>query len=175
MILWTIQNKKAYENLSENGILIFDKTHKILEPSFESAYKWMSGQMKDRLGVPPKGAYYPIWAWYQWEGKRKQPDTISQKVARKPGETRILLTMDVPDEEVLLSDFDAWHFVLNGLCIKDEISDKEYTEDEIKRSWNKIFDYENSVCGDSPSGLSTQATMWIIKKEWIQKTEIFVL
>lgn len=173
MILWTIQSKKAYESLCENGVLIASKNHAIFEPAFESAYKWLADQMKIRIGVPPEGVIYPIWAWYQWEGKRKRPDMRSHNVTDTPGETIVLLTIDVPEDEVLLSDFDLWHFVLMGACIEDEISDREYSKDEIIESWNKIFDYENPVCGDGPLGLSTQATMWQVKKEWVKKAEFF--
>ena len=35
----------------------------------------MVDQMKIRLGPPPESWYFPIWAWYQWEGeKRRKPD-----------------------------------------------------------------------------------------------------
>ena len=173
MILWTIQSIKAYKSLCENGVLIAGEDHAIFESSWDAAYKWLADQMKIRIGVPPEGVIYPIWAWYQWEGKRKRPDMRSHNVTDTPGKTIVLLTIDVPEDEVLLSDFDLWHFVLTGACIEDEISDGEYSKDEIIESWNKIFNYEDLVCGNDSTGLSTQATMWQVKKEWVKKAEFF--
>lgn len=174
MILWTIQSIKAYESLCEKGVLIAGEDHTIFEPSWDAAYKWLADQMKNRIGEPPEGVKYPIWAWYQWEGKRKRPDMRSHNKISPPGEKIVLLTIDVPDEQVLLSDFDDWHFVLMGSCIEDEISDKRYSQDEIVKSWNRIFDYKNPIGGDELNGLSTQVTMWLIKKEWVKKAEFFV-
>ena len=174
MILWTIQSIKAYESLCEKGVLIADENHTIFESSWDVAYKWLADQMKTRIGEPPEGVKYPIWAWYQWEGKRKRPDMRSHNKVGTPGDKIVLLTLDVPDEHVLLSDFDDWHYVLMGECIEVEISDKEYSEAEIVESWNKIFDYENPSGGDELNGLSTQATMWQVKKEWVKKAEFFV-
>jgi hypothetical protein len=37
-------------------------------------YDWMVEQMRIRIGNPPPGVRYPVWAWHQWEGKRKKPD-----------------------------------------------------------------------------------------------------
>lgn len=174
MILWTIQSIKAYESLCEKGVLIAGEDHTIFEPSWDAAYKWLADQMKIRIGEPPEGVKYPIWAWYQWEGKRKRPDMRSHNKISPPGEKIVLLTIDVPDKQVLLSDFDDWHFVLSGSCLVDEMSDKEYSKAEIEESWNKIFNYENPVGGVGPLGLSTQATTWLIKKEWVKKAEMFV-
>lgn len=174
MILWTIQSIIAYESLCEKGALIAGENHKIFEPSWDDAYKWLADQMKKRIGEPPEGVKYPIWAWYQWEGKRKRPDMRSFNKFSIPGEKIVLLTIDVPDEQVLLSDFNDWHFVLMESCIEDEISDKDYSKDEIVESWNKIFDYKNPVGCDDSSSISTQATMWLIKREWVQKAEFFV-
>ena len=173
MILWTIQSIKAYESLCEKGVLIAGEGHTIFEPSWDAAYIWLADQMKIRISELPEGVKYPIWAWYQWEGKRKRPDMRSHNVTDTPGETIVLLTIDVPEDEVLLSDFDLWHFVLMGACIEDEISDREYSKDEIIESWNKIFNYEDLVCGNDSTGLSTQATMWQVKKEWVKKAEFF--
>lgn len=173
MILWTIQSIKAYESLCDKGVLIAGDSHEIFEPSWDSAYRWIANQMKIRIVEPPEGVKYPIWAWYQWEGKRKRPDMRSHNKVGIPGEKIVLLTVDVPDEQVLLSDFDDWHFVLSGLCLEDEVSDKEYSQTEIEVSWNKIFNYENPAGGGGSLGLSTQATMWLIKTEWVKKVEIF--
>lgn len=106
MILWTIQHRKAYEEFLENGVLRGNPEY-IEEEFFKEPYEWMIEQMKKRIGNPPDGVTIPIWAWYQWEGKRKRPDMRS--CGRGWGEKStpiVLLTIDVPNDCVLLSDFD---------------------------------------------------------------------
>lgn len=45
-------------------------------------YDWLVKEMKKRIGDPPEGVSYPVWAWYMWEGCRKKPD-----LEEKDGET----------------------------------------------------------------------------------------
>lgn len=73
MLLWSIQHKRAYEKMEQTGILRADKNF-IATDWFEDSYLWMAEQMKKRIGEPPKGVIFPVWAWYQWEGMRKRPD-----------------------------------------------------------------------------------------------------
>ena len=69
MILWTIQNKLAYESMKETGVLRVDENY-ILDDLFKEPYLWMASQMKKRIGNPPEGVIFPVWAWYRWEGNR---------------------------------------------------------------------------------------------------------
>lgn len=71
MILWTIQNKLAYESMKETGVLRVDENY-ILDDLFKEPYLWMASQMKKRIGNPPEGVIFPVWAWYRWEGNRKR-------------------------------------------------------------------------------------------------------
>ena len=88
----------------------------------------------------------------------------------------VLLSIDVPDNRVLLSDFDMWHVILNDgylpLYGKDDIEDP--SEDEKLKSWENVFcvDIETDWW-NAPK--STQATFWELKKEWVLKAEHFVL
>ena len=73
MILWSIQHELAYEKMRQTGVLRADRNF-ILEGGFGNSYQWMTEQMKKRIGEPPEGVLFPVWAWYQWDGKRKRPD-----------------------------------------------------------------------------------------------------
>lgn len=86
-----------------------------------------------------------------------------------------LLTIEVADELVLLSDFDYWHCVLNdGEIIFPYDAAAVYSEEEKRKSWENIFDISCSFDGEVHQSLSTQATMWEIKSEWVKKVEHFV-
>jgi hypothetical protein len=97
----------------------------------------MMDQMQKHL--PNYLGEYPIWLW------TKRPDL--RKSAHLPkGEPGVLLKVEIDNNRVLLSDFQAWHFVL---------SDTPFTFDDIienpnivvninskEESWQSIFDFK---------------------------------
>lgn len=175
MILWTIQHRVAYKEMLRTGSLRANPAH-ICDEFFRDAYEWMAGQMKNRIGNPPEGVEFPVWTWYQWEGKRKRIDMRTHGRGSDKGEPIVLLTIDVPEEQVLLSDFDWWHAVLNNVEIIFPLEDDTvHSNEERRKSWEKIFDYECTFDEERSTELSTQATMWEIKAEWVKKVEYFVV
>lgn len=200
MRLWTIQDEEAYQILEQTGVLHADGNH-LLDDSFRRAYDWLVHEMRLRIGEPPEGACYPIWAWYQWEGKRKRCDLRCGGYARR-GTPLVQLTIDVDDDKVLLSDLDDWHYVLNfwyyslteeennnfeaayeseGFVFQDmddpDVSDPriEKYRQQIVASWQHIFDLwkENSYCSYPVDQKTIQATFWELRKEQIVKVEHF--
>ena len=113
MRLWTIQSKDAFNKMQKTGLLRADEEHLLFDGDLKDSYLWMSDQMSKRIGPPPSGVRFPVWAWYQWEGIRKRPDMRHHCRGSNKEEEIVLLTIEVPDDQVLLSDFDYWHFVLN--------------------------------------------------------------
>lgn len=175
MILWTIQHKNAYENMMKNGRSVADETSMYIPDIIGEAYIWMANKMKEFIGDPPESVRFPVWAWYQWEGLRKRPDMRSHRFYGEKGTPIVLLTVEVPDEKVVLSDFDMWHCILNDDYLPLTVSDDkdEFTNDEKIFSWNNVFKYDiETDLWNTPK--STQATMWEIKKEWVLKVEHFV-
>ena len=172
MILWTIQHEEAYLRMVRNGVLRADRAHLFCGDDFLVPYNWMSQQMRMRISEPPHGVQYPVWLWHTWEGKRKRPDMRKSAYAA-PHTPIVLLTVEIPDEMVLLSDFDRWNIVMNGCYVAvGADDDSPHSLKEICESWNRIFDVScvNSYYSFS---LSIQATVWEIRKEWIKKAEFF--
>lgn len=158
----------------QTGTLRADKNHLLFDGYLINAYRWLADQMKKRIGRPPKNVEFPVWAWYQWDGMRKRPDMRCHARASEKGVPIVLLTVDVPDDKVLLSDFLYWHCVLNDDDIIFPFDlDAVYPEEVKRKSWENIFDIECSFDGEEHKYLSTQATMWEIKQEWIKKVEFF--
>lgn len=175
MLLWTIQHRAAYERLLKTGIMRADEHHLFCGDDFPHAYQWIADQMSKRIGQPPRDVHYPVWAWYQWEGIRKRPDMRSHRRYTPRGEPIVLLTIDVPDTEVMLSDFDMWHFVLSDdyLPLSEEDERLDFTQEEKLISWNHIFEIDTRTqYWDTPK--STQATFWELRQEWILKCEHFI-
>lgn len=104
MRLWTIQTEEAYRQLVQTGVLRADIKH-ISDDSFAAAYSWMVTEMAKRIGSPPEGVWYPVWAWYKMDGKREKPDLRCDGYAPR-GTPLVLLTIDIDESDVVLSDFD---------------------------------------------------------------------
>lgn len=175
MILWTIQHKATYDAMLESGVLRANEEHLFCQDDFRFPYDWIAEQMRRRIGPAPAGVSYPVWAWYQWEGVRKRLDMRTHRRWTTKGTPIVLLTIDVPDALVLLSDFDTWHIILSDgyLPLWDSDDREEYTEEEKIRSWENVFCWtEITDLWDAQK--TTQATFWELKREWVIKAEHFI-
>ncbi|HPY83634.1 MAG TPA: DUF3841 domain-containing protein [Ruminococcus flavefaciens] len=200
MVLWTIQTEEAYQQLIQTGRLYGDIQH--IDEDFIFAYDWLANEMIKRIGNPPTDVKYPVWAWYQCQGKRKKPDLRHSGYSEK-GTPLVLLTVDIDEKDVLLSDFDDWHCVLNYFYLalnekEDDLFHSRYAEEgykitdlnnfaltspcleecrkQIEQSWQLIFDLNrNEPDWDTPlDKKSIQATFWELKKENVLKVQHFL-
>lgn len=132
---------------------------------------------------------YPIWAYYRWGGnKHPRPDLRSSDLrswAKK--ERHVLMTLDIPTENVLISDHSLWISCLNywhlgtvgasqafdRQCKKHRVSswDSEQFPDNLHQkllsSWEIILDLNkarklNRVSKDFQI---VQATFWGLRAE----------
>lgn len=181
--LWTIQDEAAYEVFQETGVLRANSNHLILGGEFQYAYDWIVSQMHRRIGAAPDGLQFPVWAWYQWEGKRKRMDSRQSGYAKR-GTPMVQITFEADTKDFLLSDFDAWHLVLNNHYIADNKQDWDdfYANvgnrrtDEIIKSWGKIFDLTRCTpdWDHDPERHTIQVTLWEIHMSQVRKVERFI-
>ena len=126
MILWTIQPVEIYNLVIETGVYRCDPAL-IHLPEFADSYSWLAKQMTDRIGPAPAGVTFPVWAWYIMDGKRKKPDLRRERWTGGPGnEDFARIEIEVPDQDVLLSDFDAWGSILSNWLLSD--TEEEYEQ-----------------------------------------------
>lgn len=132
-IFWTIQAIDKWRHVQERGMLQGDESY--IDEDFLDAYKWMIAQMKQQL--PNYIGEVPIWLW------TKRPDLRSSGYLEK-GQKGVLLQVELDPKNVLLSDFQAWHLVLNNHYMSlTDYEDKEvFTDEEIQKSWALIFELE---------------------------------
>ncbi len=186
MILWTIQEEEIYNKILSDGVYRCDPDKSWMGRDCSDSYMWMSEQMKKRIGEQPKGVTYPVWAWYQWEDERKKPDLRKERWGNgKKGDRFACMEIDIPETEVLLSDFDLWHFVLSDFLIsyseeEDTLLEKKYdTLAPSKKllfkhkNWERVFDLTPARNDWIEIGSSIQATFWELKKEQIKKVRFF--
>lgn len=183
-----MQPTEVYDNLMRDGVLVCDPS-KVGEPSFLDRYGWMIKKLND---IDPKPTYveFPIWAWYRFNSKEKKPD-LRHSCYGPHGEKMVCLELEVPDEKVLLSDFDLWHFSLNDWwlydcfypgygdeqCDKDhewfDSLSKEEQMAEKEKSWERIFNIEPFENDWISRGKYVQAVFWELKKEYVRKVQFF--
>lgn len=182
-LLWTIQTESAYTEFEKSGILVANENHLFCGEDLRFAYDWMAGQMVNRIGAPPPGIRYPVWAWYQWEGKRKRRD-LRQAGYAKRGTPLVQITFEAEPCSFLLSDFDAWHAVLMGQynAVNEADWDDFYqkhphpSRNEIEPSWERIFDLSHHTpdWDPTPDKQSIQATLWKIELSQVKGVEHFL-
>lgn len=185
MILWTFQEEEIYLSILKTGKYICDP-QKMSMPEFTEMYDWLVVQMKERIGNPPEGVIYPVWAWYAQKAQHKKPDLRGERWCYgKGGEKFVCLEIEVPDEQVLLSDFDSWGLVLlDALISETEAEDTELEriyeslspekQLEMKHeNWKRVFDISPLDNEWMRRGEWVQATFWVLTRDMIQKVRHF--
>lgn len=196
MQLWTIQTEEAWKTLKQRGRLKCRRSD--ADRDFLPAYDWMAAQMRTRIGSPKsRRISVPIWAWCQYEGtKRKRPDLRAS--GHLPSGTRgYRIAFTIPDKQVVLSDFELWHYVLNYWYLPYSQSDhdafykrhpgislsswskpppEKHVDEAIHRSWSRVFDLHrcDSYVSGPPSQRSIQATLWELELSWVTAADDFI-
>ena len=187
MILWTIQPERVFRLIYKRGVYRCDLSKSGMK-DFAGQYDWLVAQMKKRICPPPKGVKYPVWAWYRWRRTKKRPDLrgIRWWWGQK-GDKFYRLEIDIPNSEVLLSDFDGWAWqVLNSWILTDteqeydelhKIYDTLSAEDKknfLAKNWERIFNISHFENGWTNRGNTIQATFWELRRENIRSFTQFI-
>lgn len=178
MKILTIQPLSIVSRL-EKGEIVYPNDDVILEKnddSFISAYKWMVDKMDENC-IKGKMTEFPFWGWYIYDNKKGSDILSCEDLDIKGyGKNSCVILLSLDDDEVLLSEFNLWHCVLNnGFCVNaktesefdkmyewyENLTSKEMNEEKLK-SWNNIFNiepFENDFCSN---GKYIQGTFWSI-------------
>lgn len=145
-----------------------------------SAYPWMVAQMAAR-GLDTNG-HPPFWAWHSCGAPGRRIDLRTFF----PVAPTLRLTLEVPDELVLLSDYTDWHAVLNNWHLSateaeydriEALEDAGQLEQRVKEaSWQRIFDLtqwgDPDWCGLKAERHIQACTPWF-ELRWIRRVERF--
>lgn len=127
MKLITFQTMDAFRELVDRGCLECREPFVNLEKSGH-AYRWVREKMAE--SVPnPHHANYPLWAWVKFKRGICPPRHKGEPV--KAFEVKI--TFHKPEEEVWVTDFRRYSFLLNNLYIPDTLADKEKFDAELAK------------------------------------------
>lgn len=185
MTLWTIQPERIYCFILKTGQYTCDPGQVVMS-EFTKMYDWLALQMKERIGEPPEGIIYPVWAWHTQSSKHQKPDLRSERWSNGyDGDKFVCLEIEVPDEQVLLSDYDLWSLILLDVLITEtEEEDNEIEKTykaltpekqlELKyENWKRVFDVTPFDNAWMRRGAWIQATFWSLKKDMIKKVRYF--
>lgn len=169
MRIWTTQTISFWNQLQELGTAHCDTSRSWGLSEMKEAYDWMADQMTRRIGPPPcPEIVYPVWGWQQVGSYKKEYHGSFHDCSGYDDEF-MFITAEIPDERVLLSDFDMWHHVLNHWCIARTKREETDDEDRIVKSWELVFDLKTQHwCANlKRRNRWIQATFWELRKEWV--------
>ena len=199
MKVYTIQTVAFYEELMRNGIAYCTRESHWCRDN-QVQYDWMADQMHKRIGEPPfPEIKYPVWVWQQYNSRKDPIPPMSPKDIHPEENEAVMLELEAPDNEVLLSDLDLWILPLNSWSISGKREDKllykelgEYEKthgkcyqiheypptirQKIIDSWERVFDLDSFDPYQSAhirKNRSIQGTIWYLRKEWVKVAHIF--
>jgi hypothetical protein len=169
MRIWTTQSKEVWDLLQAQGTVSCD-TYRAEMDFYREGYDWMVEQMVRRIGPPPRpDIRYPLWGWRQVGNYRKEYHGRLADCSGN-GDEFVFITAEIPDDRILLSDFELWHCVLNHFSIPMTRQEERITgEDFLIRSWERVFDLDTRF-GYAPRmrrNRDIQATFWELRLEWV--------
>lgn len=113
MIVYSIQHISVYKKLIKNKKYIPLKKN-IMDKDFQNAYDWLvskSIKYNKWSGQP----HNPIWLWKDKPDLRKERFIFDKFLPKKMD--YVLLTLDIPENLLLFSEFGLWHSVLGHRTI----------------------------------------------------------
>ena len=179
--LWSIQAEEVWHQAIKSGVFLADPNY--IDSFFLQPYSWIEKEMSKRIGPPGEGIIHPVWAWYNAGGYLKKPD-LRKKGYLQAGKKGVRLTIEIDSEQVLLTDFENWHIILN--TGDDESIEKESTIlendfipiEEVESPWevqgnNVVMQWEKIIQKPESKLPYIQATMWQVNLDQIKKVEYF--
>lgn len=187
MRLWTIQPPEVVDIINTTEQFTCDTTLSENYKDFHDAYHWLVNEMDKRNITHPQHLTLPLWAWHTRNAKHKKPDFRYMGLGVR-GTRYACIEFEIPDNQVLLSDYDKWHNVLNKSWYDDSTNESEFDElqawfDTLEPqerhkltidSWQKIFDTTYRKSQWDSNGEYIQATFWVLEKSMIRDIKYFI-
>ncbi len=137
--------------------------------------------MQSRLGPPQAAGQMPVWLWCQWRGAARPRPDLRARGHLPSGTTGVRLEFEIEGRLLLPSDFELWHYALNGWYLPASLSDeRRYDADpdpqRIQASWQRMFDpgWSNRRYRAARVDRSIQAVAWELRPQDLRGAVGFV-
>ena len=137
MKLLTVQPKEIIKSLKK-GETVYPNDEKILNYHLDGyddglikAYDWLTEKMEEKGKNKTRNSKYPFWAWKKYDGE-VDFDNINKEDFINDQFFEGLIIIDIPEEDLILSDFDSWHSVINDEYFNFSMNEEEYDRND---SW----------------------------------------
>ena len=200
MKLYTFQPNFIWEAIQKDGFYhpfdLFEKDEFLKNElnqswGFIKAYDWLKEKMLQNGIVHKQHNDHLIWAWYQWYGNKNKPDKRYSSVYAFHDQPFVMMELEIDPSRVFLTDYDAWHYVLNYWLLAKEKEVENFSKSynyykekplnnkkadlKVQQSWDVILDFDKcrTLLEYSKEQQSIQATFFEIFKEDVKKVHYF--
>ena len=148
-------------------------------PVFLTAYHWFVQQLP-RFVPKPEGAEFPYWAFRELYSL-DQAGTAGVLKLQVPKEQAVLFAVedwtkitqlryigkDAADERAFAKDLAARGLSWNQVMLTAFYPD---LKQQIYDSWQRLFRYHEALLrGEDCGGIRVQASLWELRREWVQE------
>lgn len=168
--LVTFQSLEALKDLIDKGYLECNEKYIDLKKR-ASTYSWVIGKMNDHI-KNSTAARYPLWCWVKCYNNICPPKHKGEPVEGFD----VKITFAKAREDVFITDFIRYSFLLNNTYIPDSLADKErfdkklaeHTQasseicQEIRKSFDRCITMDSNIL---------QGCLWRINLDEIEKIE----
>lgn len=127
MKLVTFQSMNALKDLINKGYLECDESKINIEKASQT-YSWVLEKMSDRI-KKPNHIKYPLWCWVRCYNNICPPKHKGEPVEGFD----VKITFRKPKEEVFITDFRRYSFLLKNNYIPSNLKDKEEFDEKLKK------------------------------------------
>ena len=125
MKLVTFQSMEALKTLVNTGVLETDEKKIDLE-KYGFSYQWITKQMERRV-LEKGNVQFPLWCWVKFKKGICPPKHRGSAVSGFD----VKITFHKPEDEVFITDYRRYSFILNNIYIPKSIADQENFQKEL--------------------------------------------
>lgn len=169
--------RSTWQLLKAQGVLTCPISRAIDDPTFQDAYAWIKDSMTSAGIRAPASDLSPWWCWVRREQSHPEPYIEDVEGLLDP----VVLKLSLPSEQIVLSCFDLWHFVLNKWYVwASELDEQEFDramknaeegsvaalqlQRRMEESWSAIFELDQTAVDMGPfEAKSIQGCFWTLR------------
>ncbi len=129
MELITFQPESALKELVERRYLECNSQYVDTE-RYGRVYDWIVSHMRRQI-EKPTGVQYPLWCWVKFKNSICPPRHRGQTISQSDSEPKIRITFTKPPENVFITDYRRYSFLLNYRYIPESLNDQLQFEEKL--------------------------------------------